>query len=87
MPAAILLERGWEDGGRVFISDFGITRHVASSTRLTRTGSFAGSVDYVAPEEIRGESDVDGRADVYSLGCILYHCLTGEVPFPRESSS
>ena len=48
MPAAILLERGWEDGGRIFISDFGITRHVASSTRLTRTGSFAGSVDYVA---------------------------------------
>ena len=85
VPAAILLERGWEDGGRIFISDFGITRHVASSTRLTRTGSFAGSVDYVAPEEIRGESDVDGRADVYSLGCILYHCLTGEVPFPRES--
>ena len=85
VPAAILLERGWEDGGRVFLSDFGITRHVATSTRLTRTGSFAGSVDYVAPEEIRGESDVDGRADVYSLGCILYHCLTGEVPFPRES--
>ncbi len=69
----------------MFLSDFGITKHVAASTRLTRTGSFAGTVDYVAPEEIRGEADVDGRADVYSLGCVLYRCLTGEVPFPRES--
>ena len=85
MPAAILLERGWKDGGRAFLSDFGIAKHVAASTRMTRTGSFAGSVDYVAPEEIRGDDDVDGRADVYSLGCVLYHCLTGEVPFPRES--
>ena len=52
---------------------------------MTRTGSFAGSVDYVAPEEIRGDDDVDGRADVYSLGCVLYRCLTGEVAFPRDS--
>ena len=69
----------------MFLADFGIAKHVAASTRMTRTGSFAGTVDYVAPEEIRGESDVDGRADVYSLGCILHRCLTGEVPFPRDS--
>ena len=85
VPADILLERGREDAVRVFLADFGITKHVASSTRLTRTGSFAGTVDYVGPEEIRGDSDVDGRADVYSLGCVLYRCLTGEVPFPRDS--
>ena len=85
VPAAILLERGWMHGGRVFLADFGITKHVAASTRMTRTGSFAGTVDYVAPEEIRGVGDVDGRADVYSLGCVLYRCLTGEVPFPRDS--
>ena len=85
VPAAILLERGWMDGGRAFLADFGITKHVAASTRMTRTGSFAGTVDYVAPEEIRGDDDVDGRADVYSLGCVLYRCLTGEVPFPRDS--
>ena len=85
VPAAILLERGWMDDGRAFLADFGITKHVAASTRMTRTGSFAGSVDYVAPEEIRGDDDVDGRADVYSLGCVLYRCLTGEVPFPRDS--
>ena len=76
---------GGGTAGRAFLSDFGITRHVAATTRLTRTGSFAGTVDYVAPEVIRGESDVDGRADVYSLGCVLYQCVIGEVPFPRES--
>ena len=85
VPAAILLERGWMDDGRAFLTDFGIAKHVAASTRMTRTGSFAGTVDYVAPEEIRGDDDVDGRADVYSLGCVLYRCLTGEVPFPRDS--
>jgi hypothetical protein len=84
-PADILLERREGRLGRAFLSDFGITKHVAATTRLTRTGSFAGTVDYVAPEVIRGEPDVDGRADVYSLGCVLYRCVVGEVPFPRES--
>ncbi|MEO8424679.1 MAG: hypothetical protein ABI595_12325, partial [Actinomycetota bacterium] len=51
---------------------------------LTRTGQFVGTVDYVAPEQIQG-GDVDGRADVYSLGCVMYRCLTGEVPFPRDT--
>ena len=49
VPAAILLERGWMDDGRAFLTDFGIAKHVAASTRMTRTGSFAGTVDYVAP--------------------------------------
>ena len=71
-PADILLERREGRLGRAFLSDFGITKHVAATTRLTRTGSFAGTIDYVAPEVIRGEPDVDGRADVYSLGCVLY---------------
>jgi hypothetical protein len=85
VPAAILLERGWEGGGRVFLADFGIAKHVAAATRLTRTGSFAGTVDYVAPEQIKGEYNVDGRVDVYSLGCVLYRSLVGDVPFPRDS--
>jgi tRNA A-37 threonylcarbamoyl transferase component Bud32 len=83
-PADILLESGPDGGDMVFISDFGISKQLAASTRLSRTGSLMGTVDYVAPEQIRGE-DVDGRADGYSLGCVLYRCLTGEVPFPRNS--
>ena len=53
-------------------------------TQITRTGQFMGTVDYVAPEQIKG-SRLEGRADVYSLGCVLYECLTGDAPFRRDS--
>jgi len=70
--------------GKAILSDFGVTKRLETGAGITRTGQFVGTVDYVSPEQIRGE-DVDGRADVYSLGCVLYRCLTGEVPFPRET--
>ena len=69
---------------RAFLSDFGVTKRLETGAGITRTGQFVGTVDYVSPEQIRGD-DVDGRADVYSLGCVLYRCLTGEVPFPRDT--
>ena len=50
---------------------------------LTQTGQIVGTIDYVAPEQVKGDP-VDGRADQYSMGCLLYQCLTGEVPFPRD---
>lgn len=84
-PANILLASdGRTSGDRVYLSDFGVTKRLHSGAGLTRTGQFVGTVDYVAPEQIRGE-DVDGRADVYSLGCVLFRCLTGGVPFPRQT--
>src|SRR5438034_6656931 len=84
-PANILLSsEGRTPGDRVYLSDFGVTKRLHSGAGLTRTGQFVGTVDYVAPEQIRGK-DVDGRADVYSLGCVLFRCLTGGVPFPRET--
>jgi serine/threonine-protein kinase len=65
-----------------FLSDFGITKR-ATDEPLTRTGVAVGTVDYIAPEQVRGE--VDARSDVYSLGCVLFHCLTGELVFARDS--
>jgi serine/threonine protein kinase len=66
---------------RAYLSDFGISKRTTTRGGLTRTGQFVGTVDYVAPEQISGQP-VDGRTDVYSLACVLYECLRGEVPFP-----
>jgi serine/threonine-protein kinase len=79
-PANILVEQPSEN---VFLSDFGIVKQTTASRGLTRTGIFVGTVDYAAPEQIEG-SGVDARTDVYALGCVLYECLTGRMPFARE---
>jgi serine/threonine protein kinase len=71
-------------GERAFICDFGIARHVSSVASLTGDRGFVGTIDYVPPEQIEGGT-VDGRADVYSLGCVLYECLAGSRPFERDS--
>jgi hypothetical protein len=84
-PGNLLIERGSDDADpdHVYLADFGITKHAMSRTGLTSTGQFLGTVDYVAPEQIRGTS-VLGLADQYSLGCVLYECLTGRVPFEKD---
>jgi serine/threonine protein kinase len=79
-PANILLT---EADRHAYLCDFGLAKR-ASSKGITQAGSFLGTVDYCSPEQIRGEP-LDGRADVYSLGCVLYHCLSGEPPYARES--
>ena len=79
-PSNILVAKG----DRAYLSDFGLIRRSKLETGLTKTGQFMGTIDYCAPEQIRGE-EVDGRADVYSLGCVLYECLAGAPPFSRES--
>ncbi|HEX9236802.1 MAG TPA: serine/threonine-protein kinase, partial [Actinomycetota bacterium] len=70
----------------VYLSDFGLTKRAASDSGITATGQFVGSLDYAAPEQFEGKP-LDGRADQYSLGCVLYQCLTGEVPFRRENEA
>jgi hypothetical protein len=68
-----------------YLSDFGLTK-VPGEKSLTGTGQFVGTLDYVAPEQIVGEPAGVG-SDVYSLAAVLFECLTGRVPFPRESEA
>jgi serine/threonine-protein kinase len=72
--------------GRVTLTDFGIALRLASR-RLTfsHLSNAAGTPDYMAPEQVRGERG-DARTDVYALGCLLYELLTGRVPYPAEDA-
>jgi serine/threonine-protein kinase len=72
------------DEDRAYVCDFGLARHVTSVGSLTGDRGFVGTIDYVPPEQIKGGT-IDGRADVYALGCVLYECLLGARPFDRES--
>jgi serine/threonine protein kinase len=82
-PANILIS-GADSREHVYLTDFGLTKRLGSAGSLTRSGAWVGTPDYVAPEQIQGGS-VDGRADIYSLGCVLYEMLTGSVAFPRDN--
>jgi N-acetylneuraminic acid mutarotase len=84
-PGNILVEHGADEDepDHIYLTDFGITKHASSRSGLTATGEFMGTIDYIAPEQIQGRP-VDGRADIYSLGCVLYECLTGRVPFAKD---
>jgi Protein kinase domain len=82
-PGNILITR--VDGDEyAYLCDFGLARHLSSPSSLTGDRGFVGTIDYVPPEQIEGGT-IDGRADVYSLGCLLFECLTGVRPFQRES--
>jgi hypothetical protein len=78
-PANILVG----SGDRALLSDFGIVKEL-STGGTTRTGSFVGTIEYCAPEQIEGR-EVDARADQYALACVLYECLVGTSPFHRSS--
>ena len=80
-PANVLLDRE-----HVYLTDFGITRAVDSGTHATDSNGWVGTVDFMSPEHLRGEM-TDARSDVYSLGCLLYTCLTGSPPFHRDSAA
>jgi DNA-binding beta-propeller fold protein YncE/ABC-type branched-subunit amino acid transport system substrate-binding protein len=72
--------------GHVYLADFGLSRRLAEQSPLPGAGLSLGTADYVAPEQIRGEH-LDGRADLYSLGCLLFECLAGAPPFARSSDT
>jgi serine/threonine protein kinase len=78
-PANVLLTGGG-DYEHVYLTDFGLTREAGSDSRLTNTGQWVGTADYVSPEQLDGKQ-ISARADIYSMTCLLYHALTGEPPF------
>jgi ABC-type branched-subunit amino acid transport system substrate-binding protein/streptogramin lyase len=79
-PANVLLD----EDGHAYLTDFGITKQLGDAS--TGTGGVVGTLDYLAPEQIRG-GKVDGRADCYALACVLYECLAGTPPFHRETEA
>jgi serine/threonine protein kinase len=85
-PTNILLaaEPDAENPLHIYLTDFGLTKRTSTQLALTNSGQFLGTLDYAAPEQIGGKA-VDARTDIYALGCLLYECLTGQVPYTRES--
>jgi YVTN family beta-propeller protein len=79
-PSNVLLD----EGEHIYLADFGLTRRLEEEGAQPGEGRSVGTPSYLAPEQIEG-GPVDGQADVYSLGCLLYECLTGEVPFSGDS--
>ena len=79
-PANVFLDAG--DAARPKLLDFGVARHEQASVHvLERKGAVVGTPGYLAPEQAQGRADVDARADLFSLGCVLYECLAGRAAF------
>jgi serine/threonine-protein kinase len=83
-PGNLLIAQGGGDGDpdHVYLADFGITKYVGRPTGLTVAGTVLGTGHYISPEQIQHRT-VLGAADQYSLGCVLYECLTGRAPFEK----
>jgi Protein kinase domain len=80
-PGNVLIEV--RDGDEhVYLTDFGLTKRMSGATELTASGAFIGTLEYMAPEQIRG-GELDARTDVYALGGVAFTTLTGEPPFGR----
>jgi ABC-type branched-subunit amino acid transport system substrate-binding protein/DNA-binding beta-propeller fold protein YncE len=79
-PANVLVD----ENEHAYLTDFGITKQLGGAS--TDTGRVVGTLDYLAPEQIRGDP-VDARTDCYSLACVLYECLSGRPPFHRETEA
>ncbi len=81
-PGNFLLTKG----GQIKLSDFGLAS-IATTNRLTAAGRTVGTIQYMAPEQIRGKPALTGRADLYALGCVMYEMLTGQPPYSSENAA
>jgi ABC-type branched-subunit amino acid transport system substrate-binding protein/streptogramin lyase len=79
-PGNVLLDHD----GHAYLTDFGVTKQLGGDS--TESGQLVGTLDYLAPEQIRGDP-IDARADVYALACVLYQCLAGAAPFHRATEA
>jgi serine/threonine-protein kinase len=85
-PGNILLTDHGDDADHVKVVDFGLVKDTSEPDDYARVGQIVGSPHYMAPEQIRGK-EVDGRADLYALGIVLFKALTGKLPFPGRDPS
>jgi serine/threonine protein kinase len=86
-PGNVIVAPGPDGDERCYLTDFGLGKNPGQDSRaLTAAGDFVGSCHYLAPEQILGR-DYDQRVDVYSLGCLLVRCLTGDPPYPGDSEA
>lgn len=84
-PGNMLLDSSTDQPDHVYLTDFGLTTMQLWGASLTETGTFLGTLDYVAPEQIEGRP-VDGRTDQYALACSAFELLSGSLPFARDES-
>jgi serine/threonine protein kinase len=83
-PANVLLTA--EEPEHVYLTDFGVAKSVGSAGALTQRGEWVGTLDYLAPEQLQG-GELSAAVDIYALTGLLYHCLTGETPYPRDNDA
>lgn len=81
-PGNVLIQK---DTQRVFLVDFGLVRQVSGGDNFTASGMVMGTVDYMSPEQARGAKGIDHRADLYSIGAMFYHMLSGRLQFEEQS--
>jgi hypothetical protein len=82
-PGNVIVEQR-RGGEQAYLTDFGLTKQMDATSGVTATGRWVGTIDYASPEQIKGKH-VDARSDVYSLGCVMFVALTGQLPFEREA--
>jgi serine/threonine protein kinase/Leucine-rich repeat (LRR) protein len=83
-PGNLWLDQG--NAGRVKILDFGLARAEKEDVQMTQSGAIVGTPAYMAPEQARGNQPIDARADLFSLGCVLYRLCSGELPFKSDTT-